>query len=575
MRGIRVDYGGVAVGAKESFVPDTADKAFDNLSDLQKEGTVRPNYGNPCELYSVILDGSAVPVPDNSASGDLGWWSDQISGADGKFADPIVLTLTSDEYFTSSGITLTFDTYNGIFANEVVIGWYRDGVLIGEEKAYTPDSAFYFCKNKAENYNKIIITFYSINMPYNRLKLRSIEYGMQISFYGDELRKCKIIQEIDPISTQIAINTCDLTLDSKRNIEYSFEERQPVSVYFNDILRATTFVKTAKRKSKNVWDITTEDYIGLMENVVFYGDIYKGKSSDELFDEIFAVSKVPYEITGDVPDLMLYGYIPYTNCREALMQVAFAVGAIIDTSNSDKVRIYMPPNEDPTKVTLDRIMQGQNFDDESVVTAVEVVSHEYVEVEELVTAYDATQSGIGTDIFVKFSQPLDNLIIVNGTKKAESTNYAIIDARAGCKLYGNKYEDRQVVHRMTKEFTNAAVAENIVRVENATLVSASNVQSILGNIFKYYDSNFKVNLKIVEGRNTAINARNASSAVYGVAVYGEAIYGGTSSVIPTKVGDLVECETEYLGDITGRIIKQTFNLNGGIIIKDTTVKKGV
>jgi hypothetical protein len=40
----------------------------------------------------------------------------------------------------------------------------------------------------------------------------------------------------------------------------------------------------------------------------------------------------------------------------------------------------------------------------------------------------------------------------------------------------------------------------------------------------------------------------------------------------TNVGDIVKCETEYLGVLTGRIIKQSFNLNGGIIIKETEMK---
>ena len=90
---------------------------------------------------------------------------------------------------------------------------------------------------------------------YNRLKLRSIDYGYGTYFYGDELAKCKAIQEIDPISTPIPINTCDFTLDSKSDMEYSFQAKQPLSVFYNDELKATVFVEKSKRTAKRIWSV--------------------------------------------------------------------------------------------------------------------------------------------------------------------------------------------------------------------------------------------------------------------------------------------------------------------------------
>lgn len=576
MRGIRIDYGGFAVGAKENFVPSTADKeSFVDLGELQQEGLAFPNYGNPCELYSVLLDGNTKPLPDDMGSANIGWWSEQISGENGEFAEPIVLTLTSSEfYYTSSGITLTFDTYNGIFANDIVIGWYQDDIIIGEEKAYTPDSAFYFCQNKVENYNKVVITFNSINMPYNRLKLRSIDYGMKITFYGDELRNAKIIQEIDPLSSQIAINTCDFTLDSKRNIEYSFQERQPVAVYFNNILQSTSFIKSFTRKSKNVWNIQAEDYIGLMENTVFYGGIYSNKNAVDLLEEIFIKANVPYSIS-DLSNEAVTGYIPYTSCREALMQVVFAVGAVVDTSNSNSINVYKLNDEITQTIPLERIMQGQNFDEETKVTAVEVTAHKYIPTNEIVMVYDATESGTGQNIFVKFSEPLHDLSITNGTISQSHTNYAVINASANCTLTGQKYEHTQTVSTIKNPILTDTDIENVVSVQNATLVSSGNIDNVLAKCYNYYVNNNIINLKIVEGKHEKKNDK----VKYGQAIYGTFKYGDTSNTTiiydePTKVGEYIECETEYLGNIKGTIIKQTYNLNGGILIKDTQMKRG-
>lgn len=558
MSGARIEYGGVAVGAKENFTAATTDKAeFVDLSELKKDGTRFLNYGNPCELYSVALDGKTNAFPENTEEADLGLWSQQISDAQGKFATDIVLTLTSSQYYySSSGITFVFDTYNNIYSNHIIIEWYQDNNMIMTETFY-PDSAFYFCSKKVENYNKIIVTFKSINMPYNRLKLRSIEYGMQIVFYGDELKNAKIIQKIDPLSAQIMINTCDFTIDSKKNIEYSFEERQPITVYFNDILRLTAFVETAKRKSKNIWTIQAEDYIGLMENVVFYGGIYVNKNATDLLIEIFEKAKVPYEIAEEFDNEVVSGYIPYTNCREALMQVCFAIGAVVDTSNSNVVKVFIINQTVNQNIPLERIMQGQNFTEYAKITAVEVSAHEYVPISETVVVYDSNESGEGNNIFVKFSEPLHSLNITGGTIVKSETNYAIINANANCELVGSKYEHREIIKSKQNPIISETDVDNIISVQNATLVSITNLDKVIERCYNYYSSQNLINLKIVEGKHE-VNENNETTVTYDQA---------------TKIGEVITCDTEYLGNLKGYIVKQSYNLNGGIIIKDTVIHK--
>lgn len=565
MRGIKINYGGVAVGAKENFVPTTTDKAdFANLSNLMQESTSFVNYGNPCDLYSVALDGNTVGIPQDTESANIGWWSQQISGANGVFANPIILTLSaSDSHYNSSGISLTFDTYNNVYSTSINVKWYDNATLLADSD-FSPDSAFYFCSKKVEGYNKIVIQFNSINMPFNRLKVRAIDYGMKITFYGDELKSAKIIQEIDPLSSQISINTCDFEICSKRQIEYSFQERQSVEVYFNDKLRSTSFIKTAKRKSQNEWSVQAEDYIGIMSNSVFYGDVYSNKNAVELIEEIFNTANVPYHIS-DLSNEIVNGYIPYTNCREALMQVAFAVGAVVDTSNSDVVNVFKLSGKISQEIPLDRIFQGQTFDEESKITAIEVTSHKYEPSDKVVEAYTNKDGGNIDNVFVKFSQPLHSLTITNGSIVESGTNYAIINANNGCKLTGKSYEHTQTVLKKENPVLTITDMPNVISVSNATLVSADNVANILEKCYNYYEQNDMVNLKIVEGKR---------KARYGGIKYGTAAYNQVTDDIPTNVGEKITCQSEYLGDITGKIVKQTYNLNGGIIVKDTQMKRG-
>lgn len=573
--GVSIKYGNIAPGAKEGFSPTASEAEFDTLFQLQRYNLNFPNYTNACEWYRTALDGTALPVPSDVRSANVGMWSEQISGEQGEFANPIVLTMESDGNYTSAGLTLTFDKQNSIFPTNINIHWYR---VSGEEttdlgeKNFSPNDSVYFCENRVEAYNKIVITFYTLNMPKNRLILRSIDYGYGTFFYGNELRSIKLIQEIDPISAQVVINTADFVLDVNGDTEYSFQSKQPLSVYFNGELKATTFVKLAKRRSKHLWSIQSEDYIGLMDGTLYKGGIYTNYSAVDVLGDIFQTANVPYRIDEVFSDAKVTGYIPYTTCREALMQVAFAIQAVVDTSNVDFVNVYELKDSTEQVIPLNRIMQGQNFVDEEVVKAVEVTAHTFKKISEVKNVYDANESGIGDNILVRFSEPLHDLSITNGTIVSSGTNYAVINAQVNCTLKGQRYEHTMQTRQKRNPLVLASDTEKIISVQSATLVSPHNIDNVLEKCYNWFARTITTNLRIVEGKHEAKN----EGILYGQVLYGMAVYGasrsGTVYDKAVNVGEVIEAETEYLGNVTGRIIKQSFNLNGGIIIKEASMR---
>ena len=577
-KGVAIRYGDVAPEAKENFVPESASSKFNTLTQLQQYNLNFPNYANPCELYQTVLDGTATAFPSVPEQANLGLWSEQISNDDGTFTEPIVLTLTSKGQYSSQGLTFTFDTYNGIFATRIGIKWLRitdGGIETLAEQEFTPDNAFYFCRKQVENYNKVVITFYSLNMPKNRLKLRVIDYGYGTFFYGDELRGVKLIQEIDPISTQISINTADFTLDSKSDMEYSFQAKQPLSVYFNGKLKATTFVKKSTRKAKRLWSIQSEDYIGLMDSIPYYGGIYTNKNAVELLTDIFTVAKVPYSIDDVFANAVVTGYIPFTTCRDALMQVAFAIQAVVDTSNSEVVKVFALEDDVKQTIPLNRIMQGQNFADEETVTGVEVTVHSYIPLPESERdyLYKAEDSGIGENILVVFPEPQHNVQISNGAILKSGANFAVITANAGCQLWGQGYEHKTTVRRKNNPVVLASEIEKVVAIDSATLVSQYNIDNVLEKCYNWLIKTNQTNLKIVEGKHV----QYGDYVKYGEEEYGTVKFGGKTPDIVTydkgvNVGENINAETEYLGVVSGRLIKQSFNLNGNIIIKEAVLK---
>lgn len=593
MKGVAITYGDVAPEAKENFAPSASEQEFNTLANLQKNNMQVYNYASPCELYQTLLDGSAVPLPDNAENANIGLWSKQLSNDDGTFAEPITITLESEGQYSSQGFTFTFDKFNDIFPTRLTIQWYRvvDDVaedLTGEIE-FNPTSGFYFCRNQVENFNKVIIKFYSLNMPQNRLKVEVIDYGYGTVFYGDSLRNVQLAQSIDPLSSEIKINTCDFTIDSHVDMEYSFQVKQPLSVTYNDKLLATVFVKTATRKSRYMWEVNAEDYIGIMNNVPFIGGMYNNVAAGEIVEEIFTVAKVPYSIDGAFYDMPLSGHIQYTTCRDALMQVCFACMATVNTANSDIVEVKTLEDDVKQIIPLERIMQGQSFEDSDTVTGVELTAHTYTEslIEERL--YIAADSGIGENIVVMFSEPMYHLEIGEVDDRDDefyandsfgeiiegNCNYAIINAKEGCVLAGRKYKHATQIRRKKSTTVLASELDNLSQITEATLISTANVDAVLDNCYDQLAKSRATNMRIVVGKDIEREARNVT---YGEAMYGACRYGGTiiNEVVTeqqdVQPGEVLTTETEYLGEITGRLTSQSFNLNGNIIVKEVVLK---
>lgn len=578
-KGVSITYGDVAPEAKENFNIDVSEKKFDTIGNLQKYNMQLYNYANPCEMYQTVLDGTAVALPSDPANANIGLWSEQLSNDDGTFTTPITVTLTSDGQYSSQGFTFTFDKFNEIYPTRLTIQWFRvtsEGIEdLSGEMEFNPTSAMYFCRNQVENFNRVVIKFYALNMPKNRLKLEVIDYGYGTVFYGDELRNVKISQSVDPISSEIKINTCDFSLDSKTDMVYSFQSKQPLTVSFNNRHLATMFVKSSKRKAKFLWDINAEDYISILDSTPFVGGIYNNVMASDILETIFKVAKVPYSIADEFYDYALSGYIGYTTCREALMQVCFASMAVVNTANTDVVEVKKLEDDVSKKIPLERIMQGQSFDNGDTVTKVELTSHTYSKVSEILEAYKSEDSGTGENILVKFSEPLHDLTISNGEILSSGANYAYINANNGCVLSGGKYEHTEHIESYTNPVVLASEKENASSITSATLVSPSNVKAVLENCYNWLSRVDGTNLKIIIGKGVK---QETHTVKWGELPWGTFKWGQTITTETIKdhddidLGEVIRAETEYLGNVSGRLIQQSFNLNGNIIVKECVLK---
>ena len=544
--GVLLKYKGVAIGSDESFRVDdesTPPAPFVDYAQMFSDSSNIPNYGNPCEPYSVVLEGLSVPIPDEPEKAQMRYWSNELNGD----ISTVNFQIVADALFSSAGISINFETVRDIFPTTVGISWYRDDTLIATQ-LFRPTSARAFFDQKVEMYNRVQIVLFNLNMPRHRFRIESISFGLNTEFTGKDLKNTKISQQIDPVSAKIPINTCNFTVISD-NIDFVFEQRQPIEIYFNDKLVGLTFIKNSAQKNAQVYDVQCEDYIGVLEGATFKGGMYNRQKASAIVSDICSIAGVPIDIAPELENVLLTGHIAYGSCRSALQQVLIASNGVTDTSGTTLLRIKILKNSLTQTIPPERRKQGVNVSEETKMTEVRITQHSFTPIFEETTVYEADRSGTGENIEIVFSEPLHSLSITKGKIIEQGVNYAIINANAGCVLKGKKFSHTTSVKSRKNPNVLRTDKENVFSITNATLISTDNVDKVLDVCYNRYVKNKTVRAKIVEGRNA-----------------------DGSFEQPVNLGDLIEIETPFAGKLRCVAESQSFHLNGGILVKDTILR---
>lgn len=532
---IRVDYGDIAVGAKEDLnytVTNNSDYCVPNI--FKKSGKAL-NYAFLGEPYSVALDGKQKVIPSDY-SNIFPLISTELSGDDCTFTNPVVLTAVTDKQYSSVGITIVFDTYTNNYSRNIHVAWYKDETALFESD-YQPDSANYFVDKEVEFFDKLVITFKDINMPQNRLHVNDIIIGKITTFDKSIITKVSLLHEIDPISESISINTVDVDLRSTYKEDLSLQKKQPVYTYFDDELVQTTFVT---KWNERPYQIGTESYISLLEDSNFNGGIYTNKSVSGLIDEILTPLGIPYSIDSALSSKTLTGYLPICSRREALRQVAFAIMATVNTAYNESVQIVSL--SDNVKGILDETntFTGQSVNYQDKITKVELTAYSYVPSETAITLYKAAESGTGKNINVTFSEPIHSLTISNGKILQSGANYAIINTtNASCVLSGKKYDVTQTIISKENPNTLPSDKENIKSLSNNTLISRDIADTVAEHCLNYLAQRYSINEKVIMGN--------------------------------LRVGDTIEQQFEDRASITGRITSVKYQITGSAKYADIEV----
>lgn len=192
----------------------------------------------------------------------------------------------------------------------------------------------------------------------------------EMYIYGEDIEKIKISESIDPIGAEIQIGTCDFTLKRHPEFENLFSRGKFFKVYFDGEIKTIVGVYSTNIVDEKRLEIQAEDLFGVLEDEFYYGNIaYPSVDQDtdnrpkagDILRDIFNTAKVDYEIDSELEDIRLNGELFKVTCREALMQVCFAIGAFAFCSGQDFITVKKPNNSLTQTIERKRIKEGCKF----------------------------------------------------------------------------------------------------------------------------------------------------------------------------------------------------------------------
>lgn len=504
---VELIYKDIAPGAKDDISAIETSEKNSDISDNQllvADLFDHKNYAT-VELNQWKLDGTYSGITTDCVP----YWSNQVSAdeaTDGRyyFASPITLTRVFKNKHTSVGMSFIFD--NPDYCNHLNIKWYNDGETVADVD-FSPDNSEYYCQCNVELFNKVTITFYSMNKGNRFLKIFTIDDGVNRKFSDSELYSISILEDMSLISEELPINTLSVSLRRGEDTEFIFQKKQPMLAYRNGKLYGTFFVDSSERSSRDVYDVTAQCYKGILDAGKFYGGLYKGVTVKSIVDEIFYGEKFKYTIDDVTANKLLWGYIPICSKREAMAQVLFAACAVCDTARSNTFDIYRLA-DGTTDIPADRIYFGGKITTSDIVTSVKIQIHKYTKATEKTDVFNGEVAS-GQSI-VEFSAPIDveSATISGATLISCYTNYCVIDAENSGEVVIKAYEytDNVTTKVMYNENISLGTATNQIEISDATLVSSDNSDEVLANVYNHYMKNRVLETDVViEGEKCGID----------------------------------------------------------------------
>lgn len=464
-----------------------------------------------------ILDGTRELIPDTP--GGIGWWSSTPStearsgfilgksrlgktrlGASSPgciFQTPLVLAVDFSERFSATGITITFSPSTDQWCTDIIVRWYREGVILAEVVAQ-PEQAQWTGGDSINAFDRITIELRKTNRPGQLAKIQQIMVGQLIVFGRDEIISAQLVNEVDHTLGTLPVDISRFEVLAPDDLFLNPKQNQRVELYRDKRLLATHYIETGKREYSGNYVFNCQSAIGTLEND-FMGGIYDKAPVMDVISEILGAYR--FEIDPTLAGETITGYIPVCTRREALQQVVFAIGAMVSTHGSNAVRFLHVPTTGSGVFTDDLVFPGSAIEIAQRVAAVEVIAHRYKKSNTVETLIDDEEID-DEDALITFADPHWDYSITGGTITGSGANWITVTAAGPVTVAAKTYTHTTTVRAKKNPDATNAERGNVISVTDATLVNSSNVKKVLNRIAAAADRRWALSEEVVVSDQT-------------------------------------------------------------------------
>lgn len=295
------------------------------------------------------------------------------------------------------------------------------------------------------------------------------------------------------------VDTMNATVESPAALT-TFQQNSPVRFLRNGSQYALWFLSSITRVGPKAYALSMISSLGRLAQMPHRGGIYNGVAASVIIADI--MGNVPYYVSPVFSSTLLYGWLPYVapsgedgaqtgSAKDNLLQVLFALNATVRDDANGVLRIENLDTAVASTLGADRIYrENASVRQEAIVTAVTVLEHQYIAGGEVTTLFQGTATA---GQVVVFDEPMSNLSASGFGITASGANYAVLSAGTGT-LTGMKYI--HTTREITRSVASAAIS-NVMRVEDATLVSVTNSGDCARRLADYYSHRKYINVDAV------------------------------------------------------------------------------
>ena len=306
--------------------------------------------------------------------------------------------------------------------------------------------------------------------------------------------------ETSLLEDELSIDTMKIRVRSI-NTSYplhNFIYGSQVTFYKDDVLYGKYYLVSVERQTKNEYILNVQSSIGLLDDTMHYGGIYSGEYASSIIQDIIG-GKIAYTEHNIFSKIKVYGWLPVATRRENLKQLLFAVGGCVKKKNGD-VYFTTLTVDAPKAIPENKVFDTGKITYDSPASRIEVVEHQFSKVDsvpseevysgEIVGSSFVTPKGysVSDAALVTWDKPYHSLTFSDCTllNNEMGVNYAVVSASGSATISGKPYIHSKMIVSRDKE--NYEGKEKVAKVENATLVTLANSNSVADKVMAYYDS---------------------------------------------------------------------------------------